>query len=65
MSGTHHRTGCPPAPTSVNDIEKWFCASENEQAAAIREVLAEHLPGLGADEIDNIVAEILAVRLGE
>lgn len=50
---------------SANDVEQSLRAWESDHVAALHDVLADHLPDHDPDEIENIVAEILAVLRGE
>lgn len=50
---------------SANDVEESLRAWEADQTAAIHEILTDRLPESDSDDVENIVAEILAVLRGE
>jgi hypothetical protein len=51
--------------TTASTIEQSLRVWETQQTAAVRDLLADHLPDTDQDEIENLVAEILAVLRGE
>jgi hypothetical protein len=53
------------ATSAANSIEQSLRVWETEQTAAVRDLLADHLPDTNQDDLDNLTTEILAVLRGE